>query len=320
MTAIADRLKRKEGNSDMSATNTEVTEPSDNDSASLSSIGSALNAENRSVEIEGATLVYRRFGNAETDAPPLLCLQHFRGNLDNWDPALVDRLASEREVILLANRGVGASTGSFPTTSRTWPATSCASLTRSATREIDLLGFSLGGYIGQELALVRPRLLRRTRARRHRAARRPEDPPLDRRRLRARRPGRTGPGPLHPAILLRLARKPGQGMQFLKRISSRGRPITTSRPTSQPAMPNWAQSHAGGSRTRRSSLVLAAITHPTFVANGDNDTMMITENSYLLAAPPPNAQLRIYPDSGHGFLDQYPELFADHVNAFLNGG
>src|SRR5690349_10609012 len=74
----------------------------------------ALTARNRSVEIEGARLVYRRLGNAESQAPPLLCLQHFRGNLDNWDPALVDRIAREREVILLDNRGVGASTGTVP--------------------------------------------------------------------------------------------------------------------------------------------------------------------------------------------------------------
>jgi pimeloyl-ACP methyl ester carboxylesterase len=65
---------------------------------------------------------------------------------------------------------------------------------------------------------------------------------------------------------------------------------------------------------------LAAITQPVLVANGDNDTMVITENSHLLAQHLPNSQLRIYPDSGHGFLDQYPELFADHVRAFLNGG
>jgi pimeloyl-ACP methyl ester carboxylesterase len=74
----------------------------------------ALTAENRSIEIDAATLVYRRFGTSETDAPPLLCLQHFRGNLDNWDPALVDRLAVDREVVLLDNRGVGASTGVVP--------------------------------------------------------------------------------------------------------------------------------------------------------------------------------------------------------------
>src|SRR5690348_15920431 len=76
--------------------------------------GSQLTAENRSVEIDGATLVYRRFGNEQTDAPPLVCLQHFRGNLDFWDPILVDRIARDREVILLANRGVGASTGVVP--------------------------------------------------------------------------------------------------------------------------------------------------------------------------------------------------------------
>jgi pimeloyl-ACP methyl ester carboxylesterase len=65
---------------------------------------------------------------------------------------------------------------------------------------------------------------------------------------------------------------------------------------------------------------LQAITQPAFVAAGDNDTMMITENSRLLAEHLPNAQLRIYPDSAHGFLDQYPEQFGDHVRAFLNGG
>jgi pimeloyl-ACP methyl ester carboxylesterase len=63
---------------------------------------------------------------------------------------------------------------------------------------------------------------------------------------------------------------------------------------------------------------LAGITQPTFVANGDNDTMMHTHNSYLLAERLPNAQLRIYPDAGHGFLNQYPELFADDVHAFLD--
>ena len=62
---------------------------------------------------------------------------------------------------------------------------------------------------------------------------------------------------------------------------------------------------------------LAGITQPTLVANGDNDTMMHTHNSHLLAEHLPNAQLRIYPAAGHGFLNQYPELFADDVKAFL---
>ena len=62
---------------------------------------------------------------------------------------------------------------------------------------------------------------------------------------------------------------------------------------------------------------LAGITQSTLVANGDNDTMMHTHNSQLLAEHLPNARLRIYPDAGHGFLNQYPELFADDVHAFL---
>jgi len=85
-------------------------------SGSATDIGSQPTAENRSIEVGGDTLVYRRFGNTQTNAPPLLCLQHFRGNLDFWDPALVDRIAQDREVILLANRGVEASTGLCPTT------------------------------------------------------------------------------------------------------------------------------------------------------------------------------------------------------------
>ena len=80
-------------------------------SGSAPDIGSQLTAENRSIEVGGDSLVYRRFGNTETNAPPLLCLQHFRSNLDFWDPALVDRIAQDREVILFDNRGVSASTG-----------------------------------------------------------------------------------------------------------------------------------------------------------------------------------------------------------------
>jgi pimeloyl-ACP methyl ester carboxylesterase len=123
--------------------------------------GSQLTAENRSVEVAEDLFVYRRFGNARTDVPPLLCLQHFRGNLDNWDPALVDRLVQDREVILLDNRGVGASTGVV--------ANNVTDMTRDVLRfidalelkQVDVLGFSLGAYIAQELALLRPRVLRR---------------------------------------------------------------------------------------------------------------------------------------------------------------
>jgi pimeloyl-ACP methyl ester carboxylesterase len=213
-----------------------TTEVDKDTAAAMTGTGSQLTAENRSVKVDGDRFVYRRFGNVQTDAPVLLCLQHFRGNLDNWDPALVDRLAQDREVILLANRGVGSSTGVVPD--------NVIDMTRDVLRfsdafglqQVDLLGFSLGGYTAQELALQRPRLVRRI-------------------------------------VLAGTA------------------------PQGAPNIHRWSDD-------------VYALATP-------DET---TQNSYLLAHHLPNAQLRIYPDSGHGFLDQYPELFADHIKAFLNGG
>src|SRR6201987_1956032 len=122
-----------------------------------------LTAENLSLGIGDVTFVYRRFGNAQTVAPALVMLQHFRGNLDNWDPALVDRLSQDREVILLDNRGVGGSTGVVPENVTPMARDALAFIDALGLKQIDLLGFSLGGYVAQELVLLRPRLVRRLR-------------------------------------------------------------------------------------------------------------------------------------------------------------
>jgi pimeloyl-ACP methyl ester carboxylesterase len=122
---------------------------------------SALTAVNRAAQIEGATLVYRRFGNPSNGAPPLLFLQHFRGNLDTWDPALVDELARQREVVLLDNRGVGASTGAVPDNVEDTARNVLRFVDALGLTEIDVLGFSLGGFVAQTLALTHPRLIRR---------------------------------------------------------------------------------------------------------------------------------------------------------------
>ena len=90
-----------------------------------------LTAENLSLEVGDLSFVYRRFGNAQTAAAALVMLRHFRGNLDNWDPALVDRLAQDRELVLLDNRGVGGSTGVVPGTSPPWLAMRSRSSTPS---------------------------------------------------------------------------------------------------------------------------------------------------------------------------------------------
>jgi pimeloyl-ACP methyl ester carboxylesterase len=264
-------------------------------------------------------LVYRRFGNDQTDAPPLLCLQHFRGNFENWDPLLVDRIAQDREVILLANRGVGASTGVVPDNVTDMARDVLRFIDALGLKQVDLLGFSLGGYIAQELALLRPRLVRRivlagTAPRGGRNIHRWSDDVYA--LATADEPS--------PERFIKLffsgsEESRAKGMEYLKRVNTRqiDRDVPTdlaNRDAQLAAIMRWGIPEP--SKLSR----LAGITQPTFVANGDNDTMMRTENSYLLAQHLPNAQLRIYPDSGHGFLDQYPELFADHIKAFLNGG
>ena len=131
-----------------------TTEINQGSLASMTETGSQLTAVNRSIEVDGDSFVYRRFGNKQTDTPPLVFLQHFRGNLDFWDPTLVDRIARDREVILLANRGVGASTGVVPDNVTDMTRDVLLFVDALGLKQIDLLGFSLGGFIAQELALM----------------------------------------------------------------------------------------------------------------------------------------------------------------------
>ena len=280
--------------------------------------GTAVTAENRSIEIDGASLVYRRFGNRRSEAPPLLFLQHFRGNLDNWDPALVDRLAAGREVILLDNRGVGASTGAVPDNVEDMARDVLRFVDALGLTQVDLLGFSLGGYVAQEIALVRPRLVRRIVL----AGTAPQGAPGIH-RWSDEVYALATPDVPDPEGFLRLF-FPGsddsreRGMEYFVRTCARSedRDAPTdlaTRDAQLEAITRWGVPDT--SKLAR----LAAITQPALVANGDDDTMMITENSRLLAEHLPDAQLRIYEDAGHGFLDQYPALFAHHVGAFLDG-
>jgi pimeloyl-ACP methyl ester carboxylesterase len=111
------------------------------------------------VEAGGISYAYRRFG--QPGGAPLVLLQHFRGNLDNWDPALTDALAASREIILVDAPGVGASTGAPRRTVAETAQAIVTFLDALGLREIDLLGFSLGGFVAQDIALMRPWSVRR---------------------------------------------------------------------------------------------------------------------------------------------------------------
>ena len=128
----------------------------------VSASDNALTAKNQFVEASnGVTYAYRRFGTPSPGTLPLVMFVHFRGNLDNWDPLLLDSLASGREVITVDNAGVGLSSGLVPHTITEMARDAIAFIDALGLTRIDLLGFSIGGMIAQELTLIRPQLVRR---------------------------------------------------------------------------------------------------------------------------------------------------------------
>src|SRR6185312_3631932 len=116
-------------------------------------------APTRFVEADGPRFAYRRFGNP--GATPIVLLQHFMGNLDNYDPAITDALASGREVILTDNAGVGLSTGTAPTTVAGMARDAAKLIDALGLDHVDLFGFSMGGFVAQQIAVNRPELVRR---------------------------------------------------------------------------------------------------------------------------------------------------------------
>jgi pimeloyl-ACP methyl ester carboxylesterase len=270
-------------------------------------------AETGAVEAAGEVFGYRRFGRPT--GLPLILLQHFRGNLDNWDPALTDALAAEREIILVDYPGVGASTGE--------PSGTIADLARRIIAFTDalgldriyLLGFSIGGFVAQEIALVRPALVRRLVL----AATGPKGAPGMhgwRRDIAAAARGESKPENLLYIMFAHTDTSQAKGTAFLGRFMRRqeGRDAPTSdaaRDAQYDAIVEWGIPDHGALQR------LTGITSPTLVIQGDGDLMIPTKLSHLLAGLIPDARIRIYPDAAHGFLFQYPDEVAAEVNAFL---
>ncbi|MFK0158499.1 alpha/beta fold hydrolase [Streptomyces sp. NPDC090493] len=285
----------------------------------MTSIDIALNAKNQFIEASnGVKYAYRRFGEPSSDTPPLVMLQHFRGNLDNWDPLLVSSLAAHREVITVDNAGVGLSSGQVPHTITEMARDAISFIQALELSRIDLFGFSIGGMTAQEITLERPQLVRRLVL----AGTGPRSGHLmhgwinDIQHL-------ANVADNHPEDLLSLffeitPTSQQKGREFLERRAAReeGRDKPAglqARDAQMDAITDWGIPDP--SQLDR----LAGITQPVLVANGDNDIMIPTVNTWLLAQHLPNARVRIYPDSGHGFLFQWPEEFAALVHSFLSG-
>ncbi|MFF7602586.1 alpha/beta fold hydrolase [Streptomyces mirabilis] len=279
----------------------------------------ALTAPNQFVEgANGVTYAYRRFGPSSPGVLPLVMLQHFRGNLDNWDPLLLGSLAAHREVIPVDNAGVGLSSGTVPPTINGMARDAITFVEALGLSRIDLFGFSIGGMVAQELTLIRPQLVRRLVL----AGTGPRSGVLmhgwinDVQAL-------ANVADNHPEDLLSLffevtPTSQQKGREFLERRASRtedrDKPAgLQARDAQMDAITEWGIPDP--SQLDR----LAGITQPVLIANGDNDIMIPTPNSWLLSEHLPNARVRIYPDSGHGFLWQWPVEFAALVHSFLSG-
>jgi pimeloyl-ACP methyl ester carboxylesterase len=246
----------------------------------------------------------------------LVLLQHFRGNLDNWDPALIDDLAAERRVVTFDNVGVGATTGATPNTVEAMAHDAIAFIEALSLRRVDLLGFSLGSFVAQEIALIRPDLLRRVVL--------ASSAPQGAAGMHGWAPevieavGQPEPSPqgyldvfFAPTSTSREAGQQAAGRIF-GRTHNRDEPTTwQTRQAQYDAVCTWGiPNHSLLER-------VTAIDLPVFVANGDSDPMILPRYSYLLAGLLPDARLTIYPDSAHGFLFQHRSQFAAEVNAFL---
>jgi pimeloyl-ACP methyl ester carboxylesterase len=257
---------------------------------------------------------YRDVGASDV---PLVLLQHFRGNLDNWDPELIDALAADRRVVTFDNVGVAATTGTTPNTVEAMARDAIAFVDAMDFDRIDLLGFSIGSFVAQEIALIRPDLLRRvvlaSAAPRGAAGMHGWAPDV------IAAVGGPEPNPqgyvdvfFAPTDTSRQA-----GMHAAERIFG-GRQTGRDEPTSwQTRQAQYDAVCAWGIPNHALLERVTAIDLPVFVANGDSDPMILPRYSYLLAGLLPNAQVTIYPDSAHGFLFQHNRQFAADVHAFL---
>ncbi|ANB75886.1 hypothetical protein AYM40_26660 [Paraburkholderia phytofirmans OLGA172] len=279
----------------------------------VSAIGQET-AETHYVDADGVRYAYRRLG--PKGGIPLVFCHRFRGTMDDWDPAVVNGFAREREVILFDNAGVGNSTGTIPASIGAMAAHVVRFIGALGLKEVDLLGFSMGGHIGQAVILGWPHLIRRLI-------------------LAGTYPG-GGDGIILAGPEVRpVAGRPVLGLEeylflffspseesqkagraYWERLKTRKEPIEP--PVSAEGVQAQAAALAGWAQGIDAALPrLAEIRQPVLVANGHNDIMVPTINSFTMAQKIKRAQLIIYPDSGHGFLFQYPQLFVNHALEFL---
>ncbi len=260
-------------------------------------------------------LAYRRFG--KEGAPPLVCLQHFTGTMDNWDPIHTNRLAQDRPVVLVDYRGAGRSSGETPDSMKGLARDIIAFIRALSAEQVDLFGFSIGGMVAQQIVLDAPDLVRRLilvgtgpAGGEGMAAFSPQVQEL------VNRPNSTAAERMLELFFSPTVTSQAAGKAWLSRIAAR------QADREPPASPQVAAAQLAalakwGQVTGERYGSLKNIPHRTLVVNGHDDIMVPTVNSFILQQRLPDARLMLFPDSGHGSHFQFPEEFAEAAARFL---
>ena len=263
------------------------------------------------IEVQGVNYAYRLLG--EPSDVPIVCLQHFIGTLDNWDPIIINGLAKERQVITIDNTGIGNSDGVTPDNVQKMTNDALKIISAMGISQCDLLGYSLGGFIAQTMAVVRPDLLRKiilvgTAPQGAKALH--SFPQLVEKAFQLDRMG---------TYLFIFATKSEKSrakltatlQRLMERKQDRDKETSMSAIQAQiTALTRWG--------TDPVTINLNEIRQPVLIIQGSDDEMMDSASSRELFEQIPNAVLTYYPDSAHGSFLQYPEMFVEQANFFLN--
>jgi len=269
-------------------------------------------AATKTVDVGGTSFSYRDLG--PRTGTPVVFLNHLAAVLDNWDPRVVDGIAAHRRVITFDNRGVGASEGRTPGSIAEMAKDAVAFIRALGLDEVDLLGFSMGGFVAQVIAEEQPDLVRRIiLAGTGPAGGEGIDKVTLLTYLDVARGAVTFRDAKYYLFFTKTANGKSQARAFLKRLKERTE--SRDKAISVPSFRAHLKAIHGWGVQQPTDL--SRIQHATLVANGDHDRMVPTANSADLARRLPNAQLTIYSDAGHGGIFQHHAEFVPEALAFL---
>ena len=270
------------------------------------------NAPTHTIDAGGVELAYRQLG--PRTGVPVVFLTHLAAVLDNWDPRVVDGIAAKHHVITFDNRGVGASSGSTPTTIEEMARDAVSFIRALGFDQVDLFGFSMGGMIAQVIAQEEPQLVRRMIIAGTGPAGGEGIEKVTRiSYLDIARGLLTRQDPKQFLFFTRTPNGRRAGKEFLARLeertNDRDKPVAIGSFRAQlKAIHRWGQQQPAD---------LASIHQPVLVMNGESDRMVPTKNTVDLDRRLPNSQLVVYPDAGHGGVFQFHEDFVKRALEFL---